>query len=54
MYEASYKDTDRVVEDNHELAGLMAIGVDEDGLEEWQGTRKQWDEYEKLEKQIKI
>ncbi len=35
-------------EDPHILAGLDDVGVDEDNQVQWQGTRAQWNEYERL------
>ena len=35
-------------EDLHAVAGLIDVGLDEDGNVEWCGTKKQWNKYEEL------
>ena len=41
-------------ENLHSVAGLIDVGVDEDGLIEWLGTPKQWALYEELESKANI
>lgn len=39
---------DEPTEDLHILAGLVAVGVNEDGDMEWLGNKLQWQKYEDL------
>lgn len=34
--------------DLHEVAGLVRAGLDVDGEQEWIGTKKQWNDYERI------
>lgn len=36
---------------NHEIAGLIYAGKDEEGDNEWVGTRAQWEKYDQLTNQ---
>ena len=49
-YKPGYENIDDLDEPNlYERAGLTYCGKDEDGLDEWMGTKKQWDRYSELE-----
>lgn len=37
-----------VEEDLHIQAGLVDVGIDEDGFTMWQGTDAQWQDFERL------
>lgn len=50
-------DQDYKLSDNHllhEQAGLLYNGTDEDGVDEWLGTKAQWKKYEELEREQMI
>jgi hypothetical protein len=46
-YPPNYEVED-TTEDLHALAGLVDVGLDEDGEVEWQGSREQWKKFEQL------
>ena len=50
-------DQDYKLSDNHllhEQARLLYNGTDEDGVDEWLGTKAQWKKYEELEREQMI
>lgn len=49
-YPLGQKDADEVIDENdlYARAGLVYVGVDEDNIPQYQGTAKQWEEFEKL------
>jgi len=51
-YSTSYNEDTLKISDNHRLheeAGLLFNGTDEDGMEEWLGTKAQWAKFAELE-----